>query len=144
MRVDGSVLSRELLQEFEGVFAILWQMQMVEMTSVWDEKSIRLERSDEASPRSAGRRLVRTRSVTFLAPAIDGNLVAFHHVCHVHFRVHLLAIVPDHSFGLLGVHAVVGAVVSHPDIALVGGISWISPQMKDGMPAFDGHHRFEI
>ena len=57
---------------------------------------------------------------------------------------YLLAIVPDHSFGLLGVHAVVGAVVSHPDIALVGGISWISPQMKDGMPAFDGHHRFEI
>ena len=57
---------------------------------------------------------------------------------------YLFAVVPDHGFGLLGVHAIVGAVISHPDVALVGGISRIASQMQDGMPALDGHHRLEV
>ena len=58
-------------------------MQVVEVAAVGNEKGVGLEGSDQAAPSASGRRLARTRSVAFLAPARDRNLIAFHHVGHV-------------------------------------------------------------
>ena len=64
-------------------------MQVVEVASVRDEEGVGLKRSNEAAPCPSSGRLTRTGSVTFFAPAVDRNLLAFHHVCHVHLRVDL-------------------------------------------------------
>ena len=64
-------------------------MQVVEVASVRDEEGVGLKRSNEAAPCPSGGGLTRTGSVTFFAPAVDRNLLALHHVCHVHLRVDL-------------------------------------------------------